>query len=458
MKTVSKFFILALSASVAFTSCNKDNTGIPDKDPKFSKLSAEENKAELEKAGVALIDEMSGLTETEAMLAAENLQNISGDSQAKSAVAGVGIIKALANADNNATSLKKFMADTPLSDEIDSIEGIYTWNASIKDFEKEPANNKVVFKFPYTETGTVNDCEFTAEATIVAVNGELTDLAEAPSSLTATLVVKGNEAASYTLTAAYNDKGIPSDIATELKLGTYSWKFTASQNSSSVNNDFKFAHGSKTLINYGFSVGGNLDMTDVQEYADKLDAMDDYVEGTISEAGTLIQDVKLWYQIMDIKLIETANTKDLASKLDAIYTKYETVDYATEAERDAADKASQTELVSLLNSDALNVYLMYVEDNRKIADVSFYLKEYEDTYYDWYLEKDVTDTYYDIAPQFVFGKKDSPVDAEAYLNDGFDELDKAMQDMADEMIAMFPDLDGGSDDFVEEDIYMEQPY
>ena len=52
------------------------------------------------------------------------------------------------------------------------------------------------------------------------------------------------------------------------------------------------------------------------------------------------------------------------------------------------------------------------------------------TYYDWYQEKYVTEThyYYNLAPRFVLSDG-SKVDAQEYVQEGFDDLIKRLQDM-----------------------------
>lgn len=104
-------------------------------------------------------------------------------------------------------------------------------------------------------------------------------------------------------------------------------------------------------------------------------------------------------------------------------------------ERNALDseKLSDKEYAEK-TTEILNKYVVctafFVDDNRKFADVEFYVVEVVDEYanYDWEQGKYVSETYYDLAPRFVLSDG-SKVDAQEYVQEGFDDLIKRLQDM-----------------------------
>jgi hypothetical protein len=450
MKTMSKILMLALAAGVTLSSCKKEkDEPSPYDEPGFSTLSPSENKAEIEKAGIDLMNQMDGLTDAEAMDAATQLGELSNGTSTKKAVEGVGVVSVLSSVDDNAISLKAFLEEAPITEEMNDIEGIYTWNPSIEDFDVTEANNIVTFLFPFDENSSTNDCELTLEVTPVTLSGELiTDLTESISKASMTLTVKGTEVSSLTFTADYNSQGVPSNVVTTLKVDTYKWEYSASQSSSKVASDFLFANGSTTIMNYGVEVGGNLNLDDIEAYSEKIGEMAEYEEGIVTEGGTFIQDVKCYYQIMNVKLVETANTKEIAAAVDDLAKKYNGFEEMTAAQEEAA----QEEVLEIANSK-INIFLMYADNNQKIADVQFYITEVTstDTWEEYnYMTGETetvseTTTSEELMPQFVFGDE-SLVDADAYFQEGFEDFEAEMETMVDELDEMMSSFEGSSDE------------
>ena len=432
MKTLTKLLMVLLSAGLIFTSCKKEEDGFPKKDPKFSKLSPEEHKKNLESSAITLINETQGLLDVKAAKAADNMMAISGGSVFKKEITKNLFIQMVAsvNDGNKGLYLDKSLKNQKgeIQDGFDQIKGIYTWNSTAEEFDFEESNNFVV-KFPYSSSSTTNDCEMTMNLEVAAVSAEITGVDELPSKVTCSLKIQGKEEASFLLTGKYDAKGLPTDLQSTLKIGTYKWQYTVSRSNSSISMDFLYANGSKTLVNYGGQVGGNLNYDDIKAYAESLD-MEEYEAGTIAKGGSYIQNVKMYFQVVDIKMVETANTKDLLKAIDPIMVKVNNGEYT---EDQMVEK-----IVPALNSN-VNLYLMHVEDFRKIADAQFFVDVYENTYYDmqWndqtemYDYVPVTETRKQPNIQFVF-KDGSKTSVEAYFEKGFDDVNKEMEEMARE--------------------------
>lgn len=427
MKTVAKFLIIALSAGLFFTSCKKDEGGFPKKEPKFSKLSPEEHKSNIESAGVSFVQETQGLVDAQAVVAAENLGSLTSTSGLKAAnkIGIVGLLASL-NDGGNGMQVKSFLKSSKgeIASAMDTIEGIYTWNESAQDFDfSTGANNEVVIKFPYNSQSSSNDCELSFSVETIDVNGDLTGYTEVPTSIAFSLKVNTKEVASWTLTATYDADGVPTKVQTTIKVDSYKWQYTVTKSNTSASMDFLYAHGSKTLINYGAVISGNLNVDDIQAFQEQVDADGMEGDGNITEAGTLLQNVKMYFQVMDIKIVETANTKDLAAAIEPVMKQINN-------ETITEDQANE-QLVSILNSK-INIYVMYVEDFRKIADGKFVLTtttDYEYVYnpileYDELVEVTRTEPSLDL----IFGD-DSEVAIQTYFETGFEDVQAEMATM-----------------------------
>lgn len=433
MKTITKILMVALSVGLIFTSCKKEEDGFPKKEPKFSKLSPEEHKKNLESSAITLMNETQGLLDVKAALAAENMLSISGGSMFKKELTKNMFVQILAtlNDGNQGLNIDKVLKNQKgeIQDGFDDIAGVYSWNSSAEEFDFEESNDLVV-KFPFSSTSTSNDCEMSMTLQTVAVNGEITGMEEMPSNVTCKLKIQGKEEASYILTAKYDTKGLPTEFKSTLNVSSYKWQYSLNKSNSSLSVDFLYAHGSKTLVNYGGQVGGNLNFDDIKAFAESLEDMEDYEAGTLTDGGTYVQNIKMYFQVVDIKLIETANTKALLAALDPIIVKADNGDYT--------DDELTEKVVPVLNSN-VNLYLMYVEDFRKIADAQFFVDVDEHTYYDnIYNEStgestfgEVTETRKQPNVQLVF-KDGSKSTFDAYFEKGFEDLEKEMEQMAQE--------------------------
>jgi hypothetical protein len=415
MKKVSKILILALSAGVFFTSCNKDDS-TTNAEPGFSKLTVEQNKQGIEDAAIAFVQETSGLVDVQAAAAVDQLTSLT---PAKSGVDALGLIKVIAglNDGTNGKNVNAFLkAGSPdLAGAIDSLEGVYTWNSSTQVFDKTSASNSITYLFPFDAASTTNDCEFKVTIATVAVDGSVTGITLAPSLIEGALKIKGTSAATYKVTAAYDAKGIPTNFQATITVDTYKWQYTVARSASAASMDFLFAHGSKTLVNYGGEIGGNLNFDDIQAFVEENQAADSLVAGQITEGGTYVQNVKMYFQVMTVKIVETANTKELAKVIDDLNT---AIDNGSKTEAEAQDL-----IVAEVNKN-VSVYIMFTDNNSKIADGEMYLN----TIIDPYSQEDRTEP----AMRFVFGDG-TKADMNSYFETGFEDFQTEMETMVTDM-------------------------
>ncbi|MDA3881796.1 MAG: hypothetical protein PF481_00770 [Bacteroidales bacterium] len=429
MKTLSKSLLIIISLGLMFTACKKEEDGIPTKDPKFSKLSPEENKSNIEQAGVEFMNELEDLTKSDAITAAESMSTKMNNQ--KSVVIKSGFLPTLLSLkDGNPTSeVKSLLAESPLRDEIEAEAAIYTWNFNTEEFDSSGTDElQVKFLFPYDENSVNNDCELTLSVELTTVNDAYLETSEAPSNVTATLMVKDVKVVEYVFAAEYNTDGLPSKIESSFQVDTYKWKHTLAQSTSAASYDYLFTHGDKTLMNTGMDVDGNFDISEVEAYIEKLDTIQEYEQGIISEAGTFVKEVKMYYQIMNIKLINLVNTTNMAIAADDIIDKEESGEYTEEQAQDAGIAALNTHI---------HMYLMYADDFRKIADAEIYLKTVDYEEYNYETNSTEIVEREEPAVQFIFEEDGSPVDAEAYFQEGFDNFEEEIINMETELEDLF---------------------
>lgn len=450
MKNVTKFLIIALSAVLILSSCKKDKGEDPIVEEPIVEepvvLTPEQHKANLEATGIEFVNEVEGLASLSAAAAADDLYGLTNTSGGlKSTVNKLGIIKVLAglNDGTKGSHVKGFLkAEAKLkgdvADAMDSIEGIYTWNPSISEFDYVAANNQVIINFP-SETSVTNNCQLTYAVTLVNTSDQITGLTEMPSQVSSSMTVNSVEVASYSLTASYDAQGVPSNVTSILEADSYTWQITLTKSPTKISSDFLFAHGTTTLINYGTEVGGNLNFNEIDTYVTSLDSISAFEQGKITQAGTYIQDVKMYFQVLDIKLVESANTTNFAADLEDIII--------AEDNGSITEDQATNQLVAAIN-DNVNIYLMYVEDSTKIADAQLLVQTVQDEPYISYEWNPVTQQYEEVTitnshkePSFRFIFEDgSSIDAETYFETGFEDAQAEMEAMVAEFEATFDNV------------------
>jgi len=418
--------LLVLTAGVALFSfsCKKDST-TPDKTTTdttkvtvnptptvavttedLAKTTAE-NKAKMETAGVDFINELRSIKDTKAGGAIKSLTGLGSGSTTKSyLVTGnklpiAKLLKSLMSGSTTSTlkSLKGSVPEANFQSEIAKIAATYTYNFATEKFDSSAAVSANVLKvlFPGKEGDVTNTGEFKVynmSFTTVPTSNSLYTTSNAITSCNAYLKVDGVDAMTYSLTAAYDAKGLPTTIATSFTVDAFSFNYNYAYTSAKLTSDMSIKHNATILIAQGVEVNGTITETKAKE----LETY--YKDSTITHGAAKVSEFAttgiVYYQMMDVKIIGSIDVVKFANAFDAL----------TQTDKDTFNAA---DCAVLNNSCAL--YGIFASTQKKIADVSIYAKSQDVLdYYD--VPTGETETVEAFWLTFPDGSK---VDAEAYF-------------------------------------------
>lgn len=253
--------------------------------------------------------------------------------------------------------------------------GTYTWNGS-DDFSFT-AGNGIKFVFPYSQTSTSNDCELTLTYT-----GDETDPLSL-NNLLSTMKVKNKEVFRMTAVATYkNNDPIPSVTATSIQIEDLKYAFEQTKTDSKIGFKSSWKKGNTTLSATEVSMDGKFkDMMAMLPEMMDMDAMS-------LLTGGLLDKVSFSFQIMNVKSLVNA---DIASFVNQV----------GEAAQTAQGMPSGEQMTALINKN-VNAKIVNTADNNNIlANIMF-------------------DS--DKGAVLSFGENSTPVAAEAYFANGFEQL------------------------------------
>jgi hypothetical protein len=433
---------------MSFIACEKDKkTGGDQTDPAFSAPfsdnTTEENKDNLEKIGVDMMDEITQMEDAQAIeiiIQFINLMDSTSEQEPEAVklLEPLEMVASLKTGDatpNDVLREIKSTAEDPvsLSEEWEAIAARYTWNFDNGHFDSSGAEGALIFEFP----GLEGDITNTAVLTLNNVNFyDIPDPMEAwpsediepelPSSLQVDLKYKGNSVSSFNFSAAYATSGLPTSLNATLSVDEFSFVVTMTHNpftNASITSSFK--HNNNILIEVYAAANGdwsdeNIENNTVTHYdtvyiwnwdpelgwyeTDEIDYIDEWVE---VEAEEIINSANAHLIVMNLKIAGMVNIKQLADII-----------RATEEDNEITEEELDQRVAAINNHATLVV--VYKDTNEKIADLEFYkvYDEYEDYYY--------------IDVRFIFADG-SKVDAETYFEEGFDDLVDALNDFITEL-------------------------
>jgi len=475
-----KFFILFLAVGIllSFNSCEDDkNTGDPiDVDEQtgepeeVSPLTPEEHKTNIASVGVELVGEMDDLAKSDATEAAINLFTLmEGEEEEeysdsyKSAVA-FSTLKVLSDfGQNEATvfdimrnlrTLNATLPDTPIEEEYkDEFAGTWEWDASSEDFEQTASGDQAIFKFPASASSESNNAVFTVTAfDWKEISGDLTDdeLEEVPVSLAANLKVDGNTAMEISFSGDYNEKGIPQSIDVSLKVATYEFTTSVTNDFTDASMESTMKHGDKQILKLSAGVNGDFSEANIEDNT--------YTELDTSDYGYCVEWNDDYSECIDYEYDVWEETYvDVENILESSYGFMEVLNLRIGGEVDAknmilaekdldwdkkADEESNVDAEVEAMNEYMDFYAAYVDENKRIATVEFIKVRSDESWehcewnYDTQEYENCADYYdYWVEGNFIFGD-DSKVNAETYFEDGFksfiDELNTFIRDMNSE--------------------------
>ncbi len=425
---------LLFAGMVVFFSCKKEEG-----QPEETQSAIEQDKENLENNGINMVNQMEELSSTEAATATANFYNLielddpmeSNLKSSNSSSSFLNIVRSLAvftSGKSSAVDVFKSLKSTASTktegeQNFDDIKATYTWNSTEQKWDSTGNANALVFKFPSPESSSTNNAVFsytTYEAQyIFPIEDE--DTVEIPTDIYWDLKVDNNIVMSYDFDLTLNDDDIPTDISSELTVSTFVYLVSFTGSSSSVDLTYTLKNGDKLLLELYGAASGDWSKTNIENntytivdsneyYYDEYDSLD---------AGKILYSSNASFTLMDIKIEGSINFEALWNDMQEIGP-YE-------------GKETEEKYAELVN-EYINLKLKYVSNDKLIANTEAYVEEETYTYYDYWLEEEVTETDYYVNLRFVF-KDNSKADIESYFEKGFADLEAEINDFIDDLNA-----------------------
>lgn len=426
-KTFLKFGVFILAGSM-FVGCNKDDDEVKAIEPEFpteySELTVPQNKTKLEDNGVSLMNNITtfknssgiqtSIAFTQHLEGATVPENMGGRVSNNS---GVKLLQMLSSFGKGKTSMSKAIKGLRISEddgftsfkaEYDELIGIYTYNKANDSWTYEMTGDKIVFKFPSTEEGTVNNAQYSIYGLeTVMISSDLGGedyTGDYPTALKTELTVDNVKKMEYTFSAAYNSSGDPSSISIIWTIDSYTLAYGVSNSTTEAKFDYNLKNGDQILFAYGARATGNFSSTAVNGSED---------------AGDVITTSSAYFQIMNIKFSGEVNANALADALAL----------ATTTEQELAAWNANYKLI-----------VFYDDTKKKIADSEFYMTEEEYTEwemvwnnetqeYEWVEHTAIRESL-EIRLVFADGSKS---DLATYTDTGFEDLKNSFESFIEDL-------------------------
>lgn len=396
------FKLIAIGAILASTSYSCKSDLDLDNNLKFSKLTVEEQKEKLESNGLEFIDIAEGLKETKAYKTLTDF----GETAEVMMVPEVSILKSVVLKPES-KSMMALHAQIVQREE-DEIWGEYTWNEDLQEMEQIASftgnDKKLIVHFPADANDTGNNAtlNITYKESDVEVPEE--DDVYMPESIEAFLEVYKDKVIEASYSSTYKSDGTPLEMKSALSIDDYSWKMDMSNTTDEFKENYELKYKKDVLVKLSAKATGDLTYNN-------LEASDG--------PGEVFDEVAVAYQMMDLSIL--GGVKDVKAFEDEIND----VDYEDK-------RAGYDQECEIINKHLI-LYAYFNDDNKKFADVEFYVSESTDSYldYEWngweYEEILVEHTNYEILPRMVMGDG-SKVDMADYFETGFDQLIDKLED------------------------------
>lgn len=399
MKKNYLFIVLGL----AFLTMNACKSELDlDKELNFSKLTVEKQKEKIESSGMDMVNIMDGMLDTEAMNAITNMMSISDINLSELQAVKAPMQNLRTDLKNNRlTAFSNFDRQMRISYVESDVWGEYEYNFTTKEIEQiKTLTNKLIVRFPATETSTKNNAEITVtyeESNVLVPESE----DYYPSKMTFKMNVDSKEVMTANFSGTYYTDGTPKKVSASVTIEDYKWTLEVANDKKTASETYEFKQGSKTIIKSNAEIKGKLSQDELEN--------SEYPQDVISSFA-------MYFQAMNIAVRGgMTDFNKFAQEMETI-TKNSTL----------TEKQAMEQTATLVNKYMV-FYAFFVDSNEKFADVEFYVVE-EEVYDEWagyYV------TEYNLAPRFVLSDG-SKVSAEEFMQTGFDDLIQKIEDMTAE--------------------------
>jgi len=434
---LKNYFIIGVAVSFALTSCKKeDDAPKSELDAPYSEVSVEQNKTNIEDNGIAMVNEMDALMQSEAMDVAESFSSIAetlfDNNPALSEMAPMQTMSLLSDDNFDAqkviAGLKSATEGTPtqISDEWADAVGTYAWSATNEIWNFTAGGDAIVFQFPGSETDASNTAEFKVsnfsymDVTANTYEMELEGITELPTSLNAALSYNGSELISYSFSASYQPDGMPTALNTSLDVDGFVFAVEALHTLNKFGSvKYSFKHNDNTLIEAYADASGNWSQENIDANTEThtetyTDQWGEYTsEWTEVYIENILKNANAHIQLMNIKVVGMIDFAQLGKRMRAI------------EDKEYTEEEYEKEFAKALN-DYAKLGVVYADNGKKIAVAEAYA--FEDT--------DEWGSYWGTDLRFIFADE-STVSAEMYFETEFDNLIEEINDLIDDFNAEY---------------------
>ena len=313
----------------------------------------------------------------------------------------------------------------------DEIKGIYTWNASEKKWNKTTSNS-LIFKFPAFKDNIGNNATYTIDYTPykgTVANKELEG--NIPSKLTAKLDIDNTNYLAFEFNASYDADGLPTSIASNLKVENFNFNVEMSASSSDLSSKFSFTHSGKNIVSMGCAFKGNfakanleslenlVETTDIKDENGNVIGQSQTTKITEDDIKKVVTSMSGYLQVYNVKLETSADIEAFVNEI--------------KAKGGFDNIKDEKDQLNLINKYLLTS-VFYTDRNAKIGHGELYMKTYTDTYTEWVngVAVNKTETHEDAGVRIVF-EDGSKIDLETYFESGFDKIQNEFENFLNSM-------------------------
>jgi hypothetical protein len=433
MKHLPLRVIILLILCSMVVSCKKDKAAAE----KFSTLSVEENKANVEDAGINFVDVLNQMQSIETIDVIVNLGDIISSSGGKGKLflkdskfySALETFKAAAMGEKRLNDLFHEMASPrDLNEDAESIQefwnnntGTYSWNPDISDFDFVSGGNTIIILFPSSDLSGSNDATITFyNYAGVNISNPIDDdyTGDLPVSLNVELKRGSNTLITYIYSASYNSDGVPNAIASDLTIENFKFEVDISNDTKVVSVNYKFIQDGNVVMNMGAEGKGlftqanydsnttthtdtysyiNYVWNPVTEQYDPIEVFytDEWEETDFEE---ILNSANAHFELFNVAIRGDINVKDLVDQLKII------------DDQDIDDETANNSYAEKIN-EYMNLRLVNTTNNEIMAKTEAYVVNEIGNGY--------TDSYIDFKLTF---SDESAIAIDTYFNNGFDDF------------------------------------
>lgn len=415
-------YLIVIAAFALLSSCNENEKT----DDVFSTKTPEQKKADLEQSGLNMVNELKKIeTEPayEANSAFASFLTTSGFFKNKfktnTPQNQIGFVAVYALRDYKTKgpesvfkNIKTAIMEEPetLEDEFNELVGIYNWDIDTKDWVYTKTGDKIIFNFPSTDDGTINNASYSIFYQSYFIDFDDQKI-EYPKNLSSSLVVDNTTIQSLTFESQVDNNNIPSNLSLTLTLGSFSFNVQATNNFSTFEGQYSLTNDENVLVKIIVGAQGKWDF----DYAEQK-----YENKEITD---IVETANVYAQFIDIKLVGNADINAMDYKINELMNR----DIDNIDEEEAAFK----ELAEIVNKNT-SLSVRYVSTNQIIAKVIL----------DYTIETDEWDNTQWVQPQLfmVFDEDGSKQSLEYYFETGFEDFINEVENWIDELRVRYGEI------------------